>query len=244
MTRIFTMAIAAIIFVSCGETEEGVNLQASIKKNDTAVARQQIVFGNAIKVDSLPVVIYPLVLEHQYTDGGGYSSSYGREVLSFWNLIFYNTETGTSRLLTDTGRILISSIDLEMGSSSGGIPVPQGISVFRDHIVYKAVTNDDNRNKILDEKDASGLFVSGRDGSGFRRISPEGVDIISWEAIRGSSRIIMTGRRDQNGDHRFDEKDRNIPMIVDLQSEQTAAPVFPPAFTDSLGRKLVSIWSR
>jgi hypothetical protein len=242
MHKIFLSILLFAAFTSCNDKNNDVNLQERLKK-DTSVAAQQIIFAEPLVIDSSRMVIYPLILETE-SFGKGYGYKRGGESQMFWNLIFYNVEAATRNLLTSDKKIMISSIILNSPSSSnayGGMG-SSGINIFNDHIVYSVISADYDSNKILDQNDPGYIYVSARDGKNFRQVSPEGYHIDSWHEIKGTSKIIMTGRKDGNRDKKFNENDSPVPLVVDLNSNTQATEAFKPEFVDSLKKKLVTIW--
>ncbi len=246
MLRLFLVFLCASFLAACGDENQEVNLQESLKK-DTAVKSQQIIFAEPQSVDSSPIVIYPLMLQTESYGGSSYGSGRGGERGGYWNLVFYNTETQRQTLLTADKKIFIHSINLESPSSSSGSSKSLwagGINVYRNNIIYTAVANDYNRNKKLDEDDPTYLFVSNRDGTSFRQISPDAYSINSWEAVEGTTKIIMQGKRDDNLDKEFNDDDPSVPLVVDIGSQKPAVETFSQNFVDSLKQRLVTIWKQ
>ena len=240
MTKLLFIFLPAFVLTACADKRRDVNLQEKIRK-DTTANSQQIIFAEPQTIDSSHIVIYPLVLEKE-TYSGGYSSGGSRQRTSYWNLIFYNTETQSQNLLTPDKKILISSINFGSSSSPSDDIWTSGINVYKNNIIYTVVANDYNANKQIDGDDPTYLFVSNRDGTNFRQISPDSFNINSWEVVKGTTKIIMQGQKDNNGDKVFNENDATIPLIVDINSGKTATETFKQNFIDSLKQKLVTIW--
>lgn len=228
---------------ACSDNTRDVNLEDKLKKDTTANA-QQIIFAEPQTIDSSNIVIYPLILEKE-SYGSSYGSSSGGQRTSYWNLIFYNTETENQKLLTTDKKILIYSINFGSSSSSSYSSADlwtNGINVFKENIIYTAVSKDYNANKQLDQNDPTYLFVSNRDGTNFRQVSPDNYNITSWNVIKGTTKIVIQGQKDNNGNKAFDENDAIIPLVVDIYSQKQAVETFMPTFIDSLKEKLVTIW--
>jgi hypothetical protein len=239
MLKILTLLLSFSVLTACSNRGSDVNLQEKLKK-DTTANSQQIIYAEPQIIDSSHIIIYPLILQRE-SEGTSYGSSSGGERTSYWNLIFYNTDTQNQNLLTTDKKLLIYSIDLGTSSSSSDIWT-NGINVFKENIIYTAVAKDYNANKQLDQDDPTYLFVSNKDGTNFRQISPDDYNINSWEVVKGTSKIIMQGQKDNNGDKIFDEHDATVPLTVDINSPKPAAETFRKSFIDSLKRKLVAIW--
>ena len=243
MLRQLSTITIIFILTSCNSKTEDINLQQGIK-NDTMIKTSQIIFSEPQTIDSSSVVIYPLISE-KTTYGGNYGSSGGGgEKISYWNLIFYNTETGAKNLLTKKNKILIYSINMGGSSSSSSGIWTNGINIFKDNIIYTVVSKDYNQNKILDQGDPNYLYVSTKEGNGFRQISPDDYNIRSWEVVKGTTKIIMQGQKDENGDKKFNESDKTVPLIVDLGLNKQANETFENSYIDSLKKNLIGIWKQ
>ncbi len=201
-------------------------------------------FASPELIDSSHIVIYPLVLDKSVDRG--YISSGGGERTSYWNLIFYNTETAQQHLLTSDHKILITSINLAGSSSSSSSFEyrPNGINIFKSNIIYTIISKDYNLDDRLDNGDPVYLYLSDKEGNGFRQISPDGYNIYSWEIVSGTSKIIMQGQRDENGDKKFDLMDNAIPLMADVTLMKPASEIFDKVYIDSLKQKLVSLWKK
>jgi hypothetical protein len=240
MTKLLFILLPIFVLTSCADKSKDVNLQEQLRE-DTTLNAQQIIFAQPQMIGNTHLVIYPLILEKE-TYAIGYSGGSGVQKTSYWNLIFYNIETRNQNLLTTDKKILISSINLE--SSDDDDLLTSGINVYNNNILYSVVANDYNANKQIDENDPTYLFVSNRDGTNFRQISPDSCNIDSWKVVKGTTKIIMQGQKDTNGDKVFDEKDATIPFVVDLNSGKMATEAFKQNFMDSLNMRLVKIWKQ
>lgn len=235
------IVLSFLTLIACSDRSQDVNLQEKLKK-DTSATALQIIFAQPQTIDSSHIVIYPLILQKESYGSNYGSSSSGGQRASYWNLIFYNTETQLQNLLTTDRKILIYSIDFGSSSSSSDNLWTNGINIYKDNIIYTAVAKDYNANNQLDENDPTYLFVSNRDGTNFRQISPDNYNISSWEVVKGTTKIIMQGQKDDNGDKVFSEGDATVPLVIDVNDERPAVETFKQNFIDSLKQKLVSIW--
>ena len=242
MVKLLFIFLPVFILTACADKSKDVNLQEKLRK-DTTVNSQQIIFAEPQTIDSSHIVIYPLILEKE-TYGSGYSSGSDGQRTSYWNLIFYNTETQNQNLLTTDKKILISSINFGSSSSSSHDLWTSGINIYKNNIIYTVVANDYNANKQIDGNDPTYLFVSNRDGTNFRQISPDSCNINSWKVVKGTTKIIMQWQKDNNGDKVFNENDATIPLVVDINSGKTATETFKQNFIDSLKLRLVKIWKQ
>lgn len=244
MLKQLSFILAVVTLASCGNKEEDVNLQQSVKK-DTTLKSNHILFAESQIIDSSHFIIYPLILEKAYRDS--YGSSGGGEKTSYWNLIFYNTETSQQHLLTSDKKILIYSINIggsSSSSSASGNVWTNGINILKSNIIYTVVSKDYNLNNKLDQDDPSYLYISDKEGNSFRQVSPDDYNIITWDIVKGTSKIIMKGQKDENRDKKFDNNDSIIPLIVDLTWMKPAVETFNSNYIDSLKRKLITIWKK
>ena len=243
MLKLALIFLSVLSLTACSDKNQDVDLQEKIKK-DTTTNSQQIIFAAPQTIDSSHIVIYPLILQKE-SYGSSYGSTSSGQRTAYWNLIFYNTETQNQNLLATDRKILIYSINFGSSSSSSYSSDnlwANGINVYKDNIIYTGVAKDYNANKRLDENDPTYLFVSNREGTNFRQISPDNYNINSWEVVKGTTKIIMQGEKDDNRDKAFNENDASVPLVVDLDSQKPAFEIFKQNFIDSLKHRLVSVW--
>jgi hypothetical protein len=243
MLRILLLLLPLAALTACTDTSQDVDVQEKLKKDSTVTA-QQIIFAAPQIIDSSHIIIYPLIFQRE-SYGDSYGSSGGGQITSYWNLGFYNTETQAQTMLTPDRKILIYSISHASSSSStSGNMWENGVNIYKSNIVYTAVSKDFDANKKLDDDDPTYLFISNTDGTHFRQISPDNYNILSWEVVSRTAKIIMQGQKDDNGDKRFDDADATVPLIADVSLQKPVTETFRQNFVDSLKRRLVQIWKQ
>jgi hypothetical protein len=240
MLRPTPVLFAICALFSCSENSQDLNLQKTIK-NDTSAKAGSIVFAEPQIIDSSHIIIYPLVLERS-TYGSGFSSGSGGESTIYWNLLFFNTETNQKHLLFQDKRIAILSINSNEASSYRLNIFKSGIDIYKDNIFYEVIAKDYDQNGILNRNDPTYIFVSDKQGNNFRQLSPENFSVESWSVVKGTNKIILQARKDDNNDKRFDQNDAIIPLIVDVTSGKLSQMTFDQSYIDSLKGKLTKIW--
>ena len=231
----------SILLVSCGQDAEELDLQKELS-TDSTVKSNQIVFTEPQIIDSSKLVIYPLLFEKvNYRGSGDYSGGGGRYI--YWNVIFYNPQNGKSRLLVNNQKVLINTINSTIAPLSlMGVNQENGVNSYKKYIIYSAVSKDYNLNNLLDQQDPNYLFVSDREGNNFRQVSPEDCHIVSWKILKGTTKILMQGQKDDNGNRKFDNADKIVPLVVDLNTEKMANEIFSSKYIDSLKQELINTW--
>ena len=241
MLRHLFVIITVFGLLACSDASHDVNLQKQIS-SDTSAKATAILFADPQEIDSSHIVIYPLLLE-KTSYGNGSASSRGGDRTSYWNLIFYNTDNNTQHLLTDDKKIVIYQFNLtsSSSSSSNGTWI-NGINIFENNIFYSVVSRDFNENKYLDADDPTYLYVSDKQGNNFRQLSPDDYNIVSWEVVAGTSKIILQAQKDNNGDKKFDNNDQILPLVADVSTGKVGSETFNQTYIDSLKTVLLNIW--
>jgi len=233
-----------MLMVGCNNHSTNYNKQShnnSITSIDSLRQHLSIQFNNFQQIDSSAYLFFPLAIQVKTdTKGnvGNYFDSYdysrGDEVY-FWNILFHNTETGTSHLLHDSLKIIILNYSL-----SKDLSYEQ--ETFNNFIFYDVISKDFNNDTMLDEKDPTSLFVSDKQGQTFRQISPLNYDVQTWRLLKQQDKIIMLAVEDTNDDKIFDEKDAIIPFQFDLKSTQSVKIIFDPIMTKQLKQQFLKNW--
>ncbi|MEH6657067.1 hypothetical protein [Leeuwenhoekiella marinoflava] len=197
-------------------------------------------FNNPTVLDSSDWVLYPLTLEElEETEKGFKSSSYGRQY-AYWNVAFYNRETKQTRLLSDSLKMLINSISPKNDAithSGQRTEKNQGL------IYYSITTKDFNQDGRLNSDDPKYLFISDLSGQNFEQVSPDNFDLIHWQTISQTKKILIQARRDSNKDKKFDGDDETISFIYVID-KQEIEPVFSNEFNLMTKKLLDNQWTK
>lgn len=216
------------LITSCNNPEkESILVQHKKGENKGVKNKAMIsVFGDAFPVDSTTIVMYPLTLNTPEKDGDRlkkYSS--GPDNAPYWNIAFYDTETGNSNLLVSDRVILINSFQK-----------------LKDLIIYNATPEDYNGDGKLDHKDPKYLFTSDLTGKNFKQITPKNMDINNFQAINHSAIILIQAVTDSNKDKKFEDNDDIVPMIFDARKMDVAKTVFSPSFKAELNKTFEKLY--
>lgn len=226
--------------LSCSNKNDDISIQKEMRNAATDKAISVLIAAPQV-LDSSHTIIYPLILEKTRSEGG-FSSSYSSEKLSYWNLIFFDTEDNTQHLLVNDKKIVIHAIKGSYNYSSSDNFWADGINIYKNYIFYDVITKDYNQNNLLDDTDPTYLYISDKQGNDFRPVSPDNYNTLSWEVVKGTSKVILQGQKDMNGDKKFDQQDPIIALIVDVSSRQLAHETFNQNYMDSLKAILTKTW--
>lgn len=218
------------------------------------IERLKLDFNAPVLIDSSIYVMYPLVLsagEDGEDEYGSFSKGGGRAE-TYWNIVFYNTATGESHLLSDAQQMVIHSLGpQESGSGSQTFTAAEfaayqkaGTSRVQKLLYYAVRITDFNRDGLIDAKDPSYLFVSDRAGQNFRQISPANYHVNDWETLKGTNKILLRATAATIDNQSFSEKDQAVPFIYDLNTAGPVREVFSPAFQTSTKALLNRHWLR
>ena len=197
--------------------------------------------SQAQPIDSTDYVIYPLsVSENDDNDNGIIYKSSGRSSI-YHNIIFYNLITKKYHLLNNR-KMLITTYSVKDGSVD--YPVNSAVNQSSRYIYYKAIVKDYNGDGKLDMGDPEYLFISDLQGSYFKQISPDDMNVATWQEIPKKGKILMELTTDTNGDKKFEHEGTSIPYVYDVNNDETAKPVFNKPFTDSVSNLLKQQWGK
>ena len=227
------------IDVKC-HIQNDTSITSSSPSEDVNDDAKPILFAGPQVVDSSHIIIYPLIFER--TSSRSSFSSGSDSKITFWNLVFYNSDNNTQHLLTYNKKVIINSIHFcgsSSSSSNDDCIAQKGFNLYKNNILYDVTSTDFNHNDNLDDDDPNYLYVSDKQGNNFRQISPDNYNITSWEVLTGTSKIILQGQKDSNGDRKFDNNDQVTPMLVDITSGKVATEIFSRKYMDSLKRELL-----
>lgn len=87
--------------------------------------------------------------------------------------------------------------------------------VSKDNLIFVVKTDSYNNDGVIDSDDPVYLFVSKKDGTGCKQISPNGMNVTGWKLIKGGAGIILTMQPDKNADKKFTEDEELYQVSLD-----------------------------
>jgi hypothetical protein len=217
MKKLKIFAILILALGACNDKPTGsFTQQITESKKDTANSKYNQIglqFENPIVLDSSNWVIYPLSIGGWQQSIKGFKSSRYNGLQGNWNIAFYNTETKQSRLLSDSLKMLINSINPNIYSG-------QRAKENERLIYYSITTNDYNQDGNLYFDDPKYLFISDISGQNFKQVSPDNFDLIHWQTIIETNKILVRAKKDVNGDKKFDSNDEIVSFIYDIDNQK------------------------
>ena len=224
--------------ISAGGSHQTDN--AAVGNNGTTKEIAGLSISQGQTIDSTDYVIYPLsVSENDESDNGSIYKSSSRSSV-YHNIIFYNLVTKKYHLL-DNRKMLITAYSVKDGSVD--YPANSGINQSSRFIYYKAIVKDYNGDGKLDMGDPEYLFMSDLKGSYFTQISPDDMNVATWQEIPKKGKLLIELTTDTNGDKKFEHEGTSIPYVYDVNNDKMAKPVFNKPFTDSVSNLLKQQWA-
>ena len=171
---------------------------------DSILTKFKFQYEAPIVVDSTNYVLVPISTEllerrTKYSKGGYYSDDFPR----YWNVLFYNRETGENQLLSEE-KIRISRIHVNSNEDE------KGSRLVNKKILYEIADIDFNKDKMLNSKDPEYLFSSEINGSNLKRVSPINEDLQYFKVISSPQQILIKTLRDVNQDSLFNREDESV----------------------------------
>ncbi|MEM6830636.1 MAG: hypothetical protein AAF551_08955 [Bacteroidota bacterium] len=181
---------------------------------DSILNEFQFNYENPIVFDSLNQIIIPISTKlPEIRKSSVKSWSYSDDYPRYWNVLFYNSQTDSARLLTDK-KFRISDVSTAKGKHNNKKKTLPG------KILYVISDQDYNEDQTLNFKDPDFLFVSEIDGTKLQRISPLKEKLVYYEVIESKREILLRTMRDVNEDKKFDKEDEPIWYVAKLESDQ------------------------
>ena len=152
------------------------------------------------------------------------------EMMTDWNLLFYNRLQDSTNLLTEEKMYLTQ------------IQTPSKESNTPDHIFYYTYAKDTDTNDVLNYKDAQQLYISNLDGSNFKQIT---ADIESLEYIQRSQKqneIYIKTIIDINNDLQFTSEDLGQWYIYNVADQSAPKPIIDSTIQNKIGKLFLENW--
>ncbi|MEM7181456.1 MAG: hypothetical protein AAF518_11130 [Spirochaetota bacterium] len=209
IVKFFFISIV-LLCLACGERKNpngSRNQPLSQKQKDSLLAKYKLKYAEPIFQTNSPSIIIPLSTRSYtsrklYSSSSGSSGSYPR----YWNILFYNRSTGTSKLLTEE-KYRINS--LQANIKKAGVRLQKSI-------LYQSRIFDYNEDGKLNYLDPQVLLISDTNGDKLKRISPKEENLVSYSIVPEKDQIIIKTVRDNNENKVFESSDSTILYRIDI----------------------------
>ncbi len=212
MYRYFLLAFLLLGMAACSDSPQHQIQQYDIAEEDLTEERIDSIlmdyrfeYEDPILIDSSEMVLIPISTRQ---DGKrkrvkSYSSKYkSYDFPRYWNVLFYDRESGESRLLTQEKK-RIYRIEANLKKLKVG-------ERLAEKILYQIADTDFNGDGKLAADDPHQLFVSNLDGTDLKRLSAAKERLQGYKLIPGTDQLLFHTLRDVNGDLEFDRDDETI----------------------------------
>lgn len=210
--------VSLISIVSCSGSSENRSNSNNIE-TESPIQNLNVQTSTFSEIDSSGVLMFPLKMGETKREDGG--SSY-KDIPSyyFWNIMFFNSKSNNYYLLTKD-KILIESFNEEYYDDT------KTVSTYKtNYIFYTAKSLDYNKDKLLNDKDPSYLFVSDKEGMNFKQLSPDNYHLSNWKYIKSTNKVIFTASKDSDKNSLFDDKDEVVAFEVNVDLNESAKEIF------------------
>lgn len=235
-----TSALALVLIASCGSNPEGHALHATDAPAvpipvDSVVSPYNFTFGRPMLPDSGGIVLIPLsMIEKQGEESRkDFLSSKGRgqNLPPYWNVLFLDPNTLGTHMLSD-GKMWIREIH---------VPQLAAEEALSGYVLYELTDTDGNKDGKVNGDDPTHLCISKNDGSQFNPISPIQEDLIGWDILPSTGKIMIRTRQDDNSDGIFEYREQENLLIYDVRTGKTV-PVLSDQLKREMKRSFVKYW--
>jgi len=202
--------------VSCNNSDSD-GIPASNGKGKTSNKNEEAVvssFKDAVLLDSNRIILYPLTFGNVQREDEGRSYGEGQVSGPYWNIAFYDTQTGLSKLLSSGPAIRINAFQRNKAM-----------------MIYSVTSLDYNGDGKLNEQDPTYLYTSDLLGNNFRQITPDRFNVRNFQVTNKSALIVIQAQMDLNKDKKFGVNDQYVPMLFDVSKDLKARNTFSDDFT-------------
>lgn len=250
MKIIISLTLALVALVACRQ-----QVDSTVQKTDTSVVTDTVAFIKNFKnienvetktffeIDTCGILMFPLTLSQADADRDSYGSS--RSEGSYWNIIFYNSKTKEYHLLNESKKAVIWNYEIrhdEYNSSTSDVSFTPNIHLVDGFIFYRVTITDFNRDQKLNRDDPTYLFISDKEGNNFRQISPDNCDLLSYEYIKASHKLLMNVRADNNNNKKFEDIDETSTFEIVINKNTKPTEVFSAGFKNKLKLLYQKTW--
>lgn len=100
--------------------------------------------------------------------------------------------------------------------------------IEKGYLIYDVIDKDTNADGTLDFNDLRSLYMSNLNGTSFRKLSPNGQDLIKWKVILAANKLYFKSLEDTNNDGEFNKKDQFHYFFIDLSDDTSKVVEYHP----------------
>jgi hypothetical protein len=139
----------------------------------------------------------------------------------FWtSAIVINSKTKTGKSLFTQGPVYIYPVTVfytkPMWDFNPPFKAPSS-GILRDHILVMAKTDEVNKDGLIDDDDPSQIYLAGKDGTGFTRVTNNSMHVTGWKISKDGLVVLFTAQVDTNGDKKFSDEEPEAIFEIELQ---------------------------
>ncbi|MFD2915843.1 hypothetical protein [Psychroserpens luteus] len=219
--------IILVILISISACTKQDNRKVVDETKDVSEVKKE---SKTVAIAELPFVIdstsYMIHLIGNYTTHKrrseyiGSSGSYSSDDISFTNF-------SKNRISGNISNVKFQHIDSnELKSLTKNILNIHSMNFLREvykktengYFVYNLTDKDTNADGELDYNDLESLYISNLNGTEFRKLSPNGQDLVTWKTILEANKLYFKTIEDIDGNGEFDKKDKTHYFYLDLNN--------------------------
>ena len=236
----FLLFSALILIFSCEKKEQV--FEKPVNQEEEKVSDLNIQTINSFEIDSTGILAFPLSIE-ETIESSRIEISFKSKGSSYWNIIFYNSNTGEKYLLSKQ-KMLISNYETGYSNyDSSNEKFTQIDTSSKKYIFYNIITDDYDGNKKLNYEDPTYLFFTDKEGKNLKQISPKNLNVVNWKIVPKTRKILFNVQKDSNGNKRFDEKDDIISMDYSLDTQKAPVVIFDENYKNFLLENFKKNWN-
>ena len=237
----FLLFSAFIVIFSCEKKEQV--FEKPVNQEEEKVSDLNIQTINSFEIDSTGILAFPLSIGETIESSRIESSFKSDKGSSYWNIIFYNSNTGEKYLLSKQ-KMLISNYETGYSNyDSSNEKFTQIDTSSKKYIFYNIITDDYDGNKKLNYEDPTYLFFTDKEGKNLKQISPKNLNVVNWKIVPKTRKILINVQKDSNGNKRFDEKDDIISMDYSLDTQKAPVVIFDENYKNFLLENFKKNWN-
>jgi hypothetical protein len=243
MLKLIYCALTLAMFSACFRPHRQAKQNNETQTMDSVVAVRDLdqdwdLYANGFsEIDSSGILMLPLSLgEREGKSKGSYKSRPSDN--NYWNIVFYNTKSDSCYLLSDS-KMLITGYHNKYSNLS-----MVDIDQTANQIFYTIITDDYNKDGELTEEDPAYLFATDKAGKHWQQLSPSGYHLTDWQYVKAANKILMTVRKDSDGNKYFDSEDEKTVFGYVLGKSAAPTEIFSEGFKKNLQLAYSKYWKK
>ncbi|WP_460218162.1 hypothetical protein [Psychroserpens sp. MEBiC05023] len=218
--------VIILLFIACSDNDN----RKVVAKNDTTTkhnktSKTKVIANLPMLIDSTDFLIHPIgkyalkKSRSEYFSSDSYESHEFSSVSSSRDGFYGNLSNVKFQQIPSKELKALTTSTINITSMTFLRQVYNDLN--KGYFLYEVNDKDTNADGTLNSGDLESLYISNLNGAGFRKLSPDRQELITWKVIIEAKTLYFKSIEDTDNNGKFDNKDTMHYYYLDLNQDNS-----------------------